>query len=145
MKGDIMKNKRHTYRAWDPKRKVMDYKPQLDEFAGGGTPLNTGIELLLESGIILMQNTGLVSKDGTPIWEGDLLQVNETHRVLGEPDTVMDNYTATGVVEWDDEGADYQIRFSEDFVRGFTTGQIRKVIGNIHTNPELLPKGKDTE
>jgi len=82
--------------------------------------------------IILMQSTGLKDKNGTLIFEGDILLS----------------------VEGEDEGYKWIVKYHDDWQCGFylefTTGgrqtmyshYKREIIGNIHQNPELLESPK---
>jgi len=93
-------------------------------------------------GLVLMQYIGLKCKNGKEIYEGDIIEVTETAGMLeAELSGVkaLESWVYRGVVEYDVEGADFQINpGKEDDIRGFTTDQIREVIGNIYENPELL-------
>lgn len=91
----------------------------------------------------LMQYTGLKDKNGVEIYEGDIVRIQETTVAQNEKqrllmDADIRGYDEVGFVEYDAEGADYQINFGGEFVRGFTGDQVREVIGNIYENPELL-------
>lgn len=69
------------------------------------------------------QFTGLTDKNGTKIFEGDIVENNE----------------CLGVVEYSEEDAMYTVMFNEtlyDF--GWIGAKMCEVIGNIHDNPELL-------
>lgn len=93
---------------------------------------------------ILMQFTGLKDKNGKDIYEGDILKVSELMTNLRNP-LLLDGEEWTGKVEYDAEGADYQITGSKlgiEGVRGFTSNQIREVIGNIYQSPNLLTESK---
>jgi uncharacterized phage protein (TIGR01671 family) len=77
------------------------------------------------------QFTGLPDKNGTEMYEGDI--VRHFNRIeVGEPDAYYDGY-----VRWNDS----RLRFEhqspgEAFTIG--TGTTYEVIGNVHDNPELL-------
>ena len=75
------------------------------------------------------QYTGVPDKNGTKIFEGDIVEI------LTENEEI-------GVVEYDDGG--FQIE-SDGFIVDFHTninGTDLEVIGNIHDNPELLEGGE---
>lgn len=72
----------------------------------------------------LMQSTGLKDKNGTEIYEGDILST-------GLSDLIT-------VVEWDDKFARFISFSNERAIYCFSDDNQRRVIGNIHQNPELL-------
>ena len=75
------------------------------------------------SDAILMQYTGLKDKNGTEIYEGDIMEWDE--KEWGAP--------YREIVEW---------RYSLFETREDVWPQSCEVIGNIYENPELLTEGK---
>ena len=81
---------------------------------------------------LLMQFTGLQDKNGVDIYESDLI-INESGRVS---EVVFNEYCAT---------FDSEVRYTsgKDSDYGFKNSMWKNyvlVIGNIHSNPELLEK-----
>lgn len=72
----------------------------------------------------LMQFTGLTDRNGTEIYEGDILG---------------DSYQSIGVVIWNSDSASFLINYTDD-LQNIEEGDLSwaEVIGNIHQNPELL-------
>lgn len=86
----------------------------------------------------LLQFTGLYDKNSKEIYEGDVVRNTET--ASNYFDVVeYEILDFVGVIEWDNEGCDYNIDDKKGTVRGLGTGQqILEVIGNIYEHPELL-------
>ena len=121
-------NREIKFRAWD--KNHMVYNPELYS--------NNCVEKAQKAGVVLMQYTGLKDKNGKEIYERDLVRLIESPPILGDEqaDYVALNYV--GSIEWDNEGADYNIVGKEE-LRGLGNGkQILEVIGNIYENPEFL-------
>ena len=76
----------------------------------------------------LMQSTGLCDKEGTEVFEGDIL-----HHQIQTDYTFIVKYDKDNT-RWYGDGLSrtYRIDITKDFL------QYYKVIGNIYENPELL-------
>lgn len=119
------------FRAWDKHTKEMYQDVTYDkESEGGVRPW------------IFMQYTGLLDKNGTEIYEGDIVRF-AGHRVYG-------------VVEWIDNAAMFALRWDKETAKtkreevsdGMPVNLVHGgifnpwgVIGNIHQHPALLPGG----
>jgi uncharacterized phage protein (TIGR01671 family) len=129
------------FRAWDTQEKRM--LPIGDvgfkRMSAWGEDSLLGVVVVLPSGhdqyypierVDLMQFTGLHDKNGTPIYEGDIITYGDYNDGSGR--ILM-------VVRWDERNA----RFVEDEMTGpqlagLTLSGAGEVIGNIYENPELL-------
>ena len=138
------------FRAWDTRIKKMGRVHHLSWDIDETVWVNPdgGYEvagLFGNNNIVLMQFTGILDKNGKEIYEGDILNYSEM--ILSENDLQKETQRAGavyisqrhGVVEWDEEGADFQINMG-DIIRGFgARGDWNyEVVGNIYENPELL-------
>lgn len=81
-----------------------------------------------KSELILMQSTGLVDKEDTEVFEGDILH----HQIQTEYTFIVKYDKDKGRWYGDGLSRTYRIDITKDFL------QYYKVIGNIHENPELL-------
>lgn len=84
--------------------------------------INEAIEASIGYGYILMQFTGLLDKNGTEIYEGDILVMNiesNFKKKRSEP----------FVMEWNPHTAAWA---------NYSPREIVEVIGNIYENPELI-------
>ncbi|MDQ0158830.1 YopX family protein [Alkalibacillus salilacus] len=79
---------------------------------------------------ILMQYTGLQDKNGTEIYEGDIVQYERRNLgfALGFSDDDTLYYTERQVIKWLEQG----FNVPQGFIRNL------EVIGNIYQHPELL-------
>lgn len=82
----------------------------------------------------IMQYTGLKDKNGTEIYEGDI--VDATYCIDRCLYYSEDEY---GIVVWDDKKFGFFIKFKNEIdVTPISYYEYLKVIGNIYENPELL-------
>lgn len=88
---------------------------------------NPHIEIPLDK-IELMQSTGLVDKEGTEVFEGDIL-----HHQIQTEYTFIVKYDKDNA-RWYGDGLSRTYRI--DLMKHFM--QYYKIIGNIYENPELL-------
>lgn len=117
-------------RIWSPKTKIMNSNPH--SFLN----LESGVLVPRVSGDIIMQSTGLKDKNGTLIFEGDILDVvNKSFDIDGRHEIVRlckyeDNemYVHDMHFGWSVKGMPLI-----DCIKGGSF-----VIGNIHENIELM-------
>lgn len=116
------------FRAWDVSQKVM-----FPVGAGGASKLESEEFELFIPNCILMQFTGLLDTNGTPVYEGDILQDTNT------PDWKYE--VVWGLYEWGmaliPGGMQVEI-FRHRNNNGINYKY--EVVGNIYENPELLVK-----
>jgi uncharacterized phage protein (TIGR01671 family) len=114
------------FRAWDRLNNKMYHTP----FNGKIGEIN---DIFLNAGNwIYLQYTGQIDKDGTEVYEEDILEVNT---VIGKDfSQVLLHFTNRYVVTFENAGFSFG---------GYTFGNSHleriKVIGNIYENPELTP------
>ena len=85
-------------------------------------------EWIVNNDLNLMQSTGLVDKEDTEVFEGDILH----HQIQTEYTFIVKYDKDKGRLYGDGLSRTYRIDITKDFL------QYYKVIGNIYENPELL-------
>lgn len=112
------------FRAWDKETKTMNGMAEIYRNR------NQEIELHpRDENIILMQSTGLVDKEGTEVFEGDILH----HQIQTEYTFIVKYDKDKGRWYGDGLSRTYRIDIAKRFLPYYY-----KVIGNIYENPELL-------
>jgi hypothetical protein len=110
-------------------------EPQLIDECPGGEYHKQSIQYRTPNQAV-MQFTGMHEwtprdKQGKPIYEGDILRVSEEEGgAWSDPITV--------VVEYDDEAAMFVCKSDVELPYSLIHYEFRKIIGNVHENPELL-------
>lgn len=88
--------------------------------------------------LILEQYTGLIDKNGTEIYEGDIVQIDSIDELrVGYVDLLYDQYCI--VCGEDDEGR----KIVAEFYYYSKPEENCKVIGNIHEDKELLERSEE--
>ena len=82
----------------------------------------------------LMQYTGLKDRNGTEIYEGDIIR----KEMCAPDDMAYGFYGEVGTVEYYINGMRYVIRRDDDDTVVFWDIPSCEIIGNIYENPELL-------
>ena len=85
-------------------------------------------EWIVNNDLELMQSTGLRDKEGTEVFEGDILH----HQIQTEYTFIVKYDKEKGCWYGDGLSRTYRIKITKDFLPYY------KVIGNIYENPELL-------
>ena len=149
------------FRAWDKEKKEMVYDGECDKTEGwygtDSTHLHVGFSGQISGQIgddggknglhehdadiprdrfILMLSTGLHDKNGKEIWEGDILEHNNSLYPKG-----FKGWASKSVVRWNSKTASFDMgRYGEEEAGGSI---LTEVIGNIYENPELLNGDKN--
>lgn len=125
------------FRAWDKEFKEMVQVDALvfDEQIIKATYKNGNVVKEELKNYVLMQSTGLTDKNGKEIFEGDIVTDGHT---TGD----IKNHATYGFYMVDDNGTERWFSDAatiEDFEEDAKdVSEILEIIGNIHTNPELL-------
>lgn len=117
------------FRAWDKTDKEMYLVDEINFNRGEFESIGDGITFLREADKVeLMHSTGLVDKEGTEVFEGDILhhQIQTDYTFIVKYDKDKGRWYGDGL------SRTYRIDITKDFL------QYYKVIGNIYENPELL-------
>ncbi len=124
------------YRAWDRTRNEMNYRVMVgncDTDDENWTCPIIWIEerkkwLHFDDYGCIMQSTGLKDKEGTEVFEGDILH----HQIQTEYTFIVKYDKEKGRWYGDGLSRTYRIDITKEFL------QYYKIIGNIYENPELL-------
>ena len=100
---------------------------ELEELQLNDSIMNDDIPVYPDE-IELMQSTGLCDKEGTEVFEGDILH----HQIQKEYTFIVKYDKEKGCWYGDGLSRTYRIKITKDFLPYY------KVIGNIYENPELL-------
>ena len=88
------------------------------------------------------QYTGLTDKNGTRVFEGDILKIINKYQYPFDDDTKEYTDIDADVVHFDDEGLCFSYGKSPFLCVVDNVTAEYEVIGNIHDNPELLEVAK---
>lgn len=118
-----------SFRAWDKEDEKMFLVDEINFYRGEFESIGDGITFLRGADKVeLMQSTGLVDKEDTEVFEGDILH----HQIQTEYTFIVKYDKDKGRWYGDGLSRTYRIDITKDFL------QYYKVIGNIYENPELL-------
>jgi hypothetical protein len=118
-----------SFRAWDKLNNEMYVVEQINFDCGEFESIGYGITNLRGADKIeLMQSTGLCDKEGTEVFEGDILH----HQIQTEYTFIVKYDKDKGRWYGDGLSRTYRIDIAKRFLPYY------KVIGNIYENPELL-------
>lgn len=118
-----------SFRAWDKLNNEMYVVEQINFDCGEFESIGYGITNLRGADKIeLMQSTGLCDKEGTEVFEGDILH----HQIQTEYTFIVKYDKDKGRWYGDGLSLTYRIDITKEFLPYY------KVIGNIYENQELL-------
>lgn len=118
-----------SFRAWDKLNNEMYVVEQINFDCGEFESIGYGITNLREADKIeLMQSTGLCDKEGTEVFEGDILH----HQIQTEYTFIVKYDKDKGRWYGDGLSRTYRIEIAKRFLPYY------KVIGNIYENKDLL-------
>ena len=118
-----------SFRAWDKLNNEMYVVEQINFDCGEFESIGYGITNLRGADKIeLMQSTGLCDKEGTEVFEGDILH----HQIQTEYTFIVKYDKDKGRWYGDGLSRTYRIDIAKRFLPYY------KVIGNIYENPELF-------
>lgn len=124
-----------SFRAWDKLNNVMYVVEQINFDCGEFESIGYGITNLRGADKIeLMQSTGLCDKEGTEVFEGDILH----HQIQTEYTFIVKYDKDKGRWYGDGLSRTYRIDITKEFLPYY------KVIGNIYENPEFLEDANET-
>ena len=141
--GEAMTGREIKFRAWDAKNKEMLYRSEVDisvrcdGLLSGAVYEESDDCILSTREIPLMQYTGVKDRNGTDIYEGDI--IIEKWRRAKQNRLVTYRKAMFGTVD-DTQNAYTFISLYNDLYHDEIE---QEVIGNIYENPELLSEAKN--
>ena len=134
------------FRAWNGHRKIMaDYVSAIQNGDTQETPSSVNVVVngknetwdIKNDHVELLQSTGLKDVNGKDIYKDDIVRVFDVYEDVGYVDIVIwggeDDYPA---FDLKNHAVDYDSNALSSIFNG--DFEIIEVIGNVHTNPELL-------
>lgn len=124
-----------NFRAWLKEEKKMIDADEIHWFDGQLDFIGDGITFKCKSDdLVLMQSTGLKDKNGKEIFEGDVVQYQNTK---------VPSADSKGIIRYFDNWAMFGIDIEHNepralFFNGLADHISLEVVGNIYENPELL-------
>lgn len=127
------------YRAWDKANKKLCDVKTWSEFNGGEVTIkrdgeNASYVVSLDD-IVIMQSTGLFDKNGTEIFEGDIVKSCGYDSDQGR---IYKTTDFTGVIVYRKNS--FCLQFGDFLDSWWANDEEVEVIGNIYENPELLER-----
>lgn len=126
------------FRAYDSGSLSRMYQPEEVMVGDGNIWIidedSVASEWIVNNDIHLMQATGLVDKEGTEVFEGDILH----HQIQTEYTFIVKYDKDKGRWYGDGLSRTYRIDITKEFLPYY------KVIGNIYENPEFLEDANET-
>lgn len=125
------------FRAWNKEKKIMCFDNEDDSASYWDGVYSSEIGLInhslkrMRKEYVIMQYTGKKDKNGTKIFEGDIVLVDEYEQEIA-------------IIKWDEECGNFYFELDNLYLTfdEYYANEL-EVVGNIYDNPELLGDGDD--
>ena len=130
MTNKINKKNEITFRAWDKKRKIMEYDIELGKYDKNIPEIENFIDYLIYPDYDVMEFTKVYDINGKKIYESDIIEIwEDNEKIIQEEVKWLPSFGG-----WNFSG--YLIY--NNLMKKFNKKIDLKVKGNIYENPDLL-------